>query len=74
VASQQIELERAESIAWNPSFSQGTKSGIDAVNGFISRGFAIDDRSSGVDARRGLWCQRHRHGRVSDGEQVAERQ
>jgi hypothetical protein len=74
VASQQIELERAESIPWNPSFSQGTKSGVDAVHGFVSRGFAIDDRSSGIHTRGGLWRQRDWPGLVGNGEQVAERQ
>jgi len=72
VAPQQIQLQRAERIAWDSSFRQRTEPGVDTVHSLVGRRFSIDDCARRINTGGSLGRQGDGLVLVGDGAQLAK--
>jgi hypothetical protein len=72
VAAQQIQLERAKSLARDGRLRERAEAGIDAVDRCVAGGFAVHDSPRSIHAARGLRRKRHLLIAVGDGEKLAD--
>ena len=74
MASQQIQLKRAQRAGWNRGLGKRSESRVDAVDGFAAGGHAVDDNPRRVHARRRVSRQSDAYTFVRNREQLGERQ
>jgi hypothetical protein len=72
MAAKEIQLKRAERVAWDSCFSQRAKTGVDSVDRLVARGLAIDDRTSRIDARHCRRRQRDGCVAIRDSRKIVE--
>jgi hypothetical protein len=74
VTAQQVQLERLERVRRNPDVGERAEAGVDAVDGVLALGGAIDHRARRLNLRHRRRGEADRLEAIGDRHQLIERQ